>query len=110
MNTRGRVILQDLHTHCYLSSDNSWVGSCQRARVFEHTYLALLEGLGHPQKALQVVWCFQNPARNMYVSVKPEDSARIYACSHCPLSGSSSDKEGRVPSSLGVARNETSYQ
>ncbi len=85
MNTRGRVILQDLQTHSYLSSDNSWVGSCQRARVFEHTYLALLEGLGYPQKALQVVWCFQNPARNMYVAVKAEDTDRIHGCSQCPL-------------------------
>jgi hypothetical protein len=81
----GRVILQDLTTHSYLAKDNSWAESCQRARVFEHTYEAVLEGLEHREKVLQVVWCFQNPAKNMYLPVKAEDSDRIYECVSCPL-------------------------
>lgn len=85
MSTKGRVILQDLETHSYLAGDSSWASSCQQAKVFEHTYVALLEGLNYHPKALQVVWCFRNPSMNMYLPVNPADGARVVACDFCPL-------------------------
>lgn len=81
----GRIILQDLLNHTYLSLEETWVESCQQARVFEHTYQALLEGLQHTDRHSQVVWCFQNPSENMYVLVRPENKDRIFPCENCPL-------------------------
>jgi hypothetical protein len=83
----GRIILQDLLNHLYLGIDNSWVKSCQQARVFKHTYLALLEALHHPDRASQVVWCFQKPDLNFYIAAKSEDTVRIHRCVSCPLLG-----------------------
>jgi hypothetical protein len=83
---RGRIILQDISTHRYLAPDNSWTQSCQQAKVFEHTYQALLEGLSLHNTPTQMVWCFRNPAANLYVAVHPQDSNRIQACVSCPLS------------------------
>lgn len=81
----GRVIIQDTKTRCYLGQGSSWVESCQEARTFEHTYTALLEGLGHRDKTLQVVWCFQHPEQNFYVAVRPGDEAHIRPCATCKL-------------------------
>ncbi len=81
----GRVIIQDTKTRCYLGQGCSWVQSCQEARVFEHTYTALLEGLEHRDKTLQVVWCFQHPEQNLYVAVRPGDEAHIQPCTACKL-------------------------
>jgi hypothetical protein len=81
----GRVIVQDTATRRYLGPESSWVESCQQARVFEHTYLALLEGLQHRDKILQVVWCFQNPVENLYIAVRPEHQGRIRPCEICKL-------------------------
>jgi hypothetical protein len=81
---KGRVILQDLVSHNYLAAGDTWVASCQKARTFEHTYLALLEGLEHREKT-QVVWCFQNLRENMYVVVRSYTDDHIYPCVTCPL-------------------------
>jgi hypothetical protein len=81
----GRIILQDISTRLYMDNDHSWTRNCQEAKSFEQTYHALLEGLSHKEKRLQVVWCFQNPTLNMYVAVHPEDNDRIHACVSCPL-------------------------
>ena len=81
----GRVILQDLSTHRYLTPDDCWAESCQQAKVFEHTYQALLRGLDFHARPIQVVWCFRNPAENMYIAVQPDDSDKIRACVFCPL-------------------------
>lgn len=84
---RGRIILQDVATQFYLAADSSWVKGCQQARVFEHTYLALLEGLDHHEKTTQVVWCFKNRDMNMYLAVRPGDSNCVQPCVFCPLAG-----------------------
>lgn len=84
----GRIILQELATHRYLAADDSWSESCRQAKVFEHTYQALLKGLSFHTQPMQVVWCFRNPAANMYIAVHPSDSDRIRACISCPLTGS----------------------
>jgi hypothetical protein len=80
-----RVIIQESSSHVYLAADGSWTSDCQQARTFEHTYLALLEGMNHPGKSLQVVWCFRNPAMNMYLPVHPGDDATTCHCIECPL-------------------------
>lgn len=87
LDMSGRIILQDLSTHRYLAPDNSWAESCQQAKVFEHTYQALLTGLSFHAGPMQVVWCFRNPAANMYIAVHPSDGDRIRACVSCPLAG-----------------------
>ena len=79
----GRVIVQDVDTRLYLDENSSWVESCQQARTFEHTYSALLEGLEHHNKTLQIVWCFQNPELNMYLAVRPGEGERIRPCTIC---------------------------
>ncbi len=84
-NMRGRIILQDLDTHSYLNQDGAWSSSCQQARIFDHTYMALLEGLDHEDKHTQVVWCFRDPGANLYMAVRPADKAKIYPCEACPL-------------------------
>lgn len=86
-NMNGRIILQELSTHHYLAADDSWAESCQQAKVFEHTYQALLKGLSFHTGPMQVVWCFRNPAVNMYIAVHPSDSGRIRGCVSCPLTG-----------------------
>ena len=80
----GRVILQDLRTHSYLGDDGTWVSSCQHARLFDHTYVALLEGLKHAEQ-MQVVWCFQNPSQNLYMPVRPGDEHLVFPWKTCPL-------------------------
>ena len=80
-----RVIIQESSRRLYLGADNTWTSDCQQAKTFEHTYLALLEGLNHPSKSLQVVWCFRDPALNMYLSVRPGDETPPCQCVQCPL-------------------------
>lgn len=80
-----RVIMQEVETRLYLAADGSWTHNCQQARTFEHTYLALLEGLRYSAKNLQVVWCFRNPSLNMYLPVRPEGEATLCHCVSCPL-------------------------
>lgn len=87
---KGRVILQDIVSHQYLAPDGGWAASCQQARTFEHTYLALLDGLEHRDKHTQVVWCFQNPSENMYMPVRPQDSGLVLPCQSCPFCNRSS--------------------
>ena len=82
---KRRIIIQEPTTRLYLAPDGTWTNNCQKARTFEHTYLALLEGINYSERALQVVWCFRNPALNMYLSVRPEDDALTCACAECPL-------------------------
>ena len=85
---KGRIILQDLVGHGYLANDGSWVNQCQGARAFERLYLALLDGLNHSEKHLQIVWCFRNPALNIYLPVRAQDNDRLNCCEVCPLAGS----------------------
>ena len=80
-----RIIMQEPTTRLYLAPDGSWTNNCQQARTFEHTYLALLEGMNHYEKTLQVVWCFRDPALNMYLSVRPGEETRTCQCIECPL-------------------------
>ena len=80
-----RIYLQDLESHYYLSEDNTWVKTCQQARVFPHTYLALLEGLQHKERRTQVLWCLGGPKLNVYVLVRPRDDDHTQACESCPL-------------------------
>ena len=77
--------MQEVITRRYLAADGSWTESCQGAKTFEHTYLALLEGISHPEKTIQVVWCFRNPSLNMYLAVRPGDEALTCPCLECPL-------------------------
>jgi hypothetical protein len=44
-----------------------------------------LKGLSFRTGPLQVVWCFRNPAENMYMAVHPQDSDRIRPCVSCPM-------------------------
>jgi len=80
-----RVIIQDSSGRMFLAADGSWTNDCQHARTFEHTYLALLEGLNYPGKLLQIVWCFRNPAQNMYLSVHPGEESLVCRCIECPV-------------------------
>lgn len=82
---RGRILLQDLNSHSYLGKDGAWTKTCQQARVFEHTYIALLEGLDQEDKHTQVVWCFRDPSSNLYMAVRPGDNGKLYPCEACPL-------------------------
>lgn len=77
--------MQEVTTRRYLAADGSWTENCQRAKTFAHTYLALLEGMDHSEKTIQVVWCFRNPDLNMYLTVKPGDEALTRPCLACPL-------------------------
>jgi hypothetical protein len=79
-------MVQDLASRFYLGGDSSWVENCQAAREFEHTHLALLQGLHHAEKALQVVWCFQNPTLNLYIPVDPAQQDQVRPYGFCPLS------------------------
>jgi hypothetical protein len=79
-------MVQDLTSRFFLGRDSSWVESCQSAREFEHTHLALLQGVQHAEKALQVVWCFQNPSLNLYISIDPGQQDQVRPCGFCPLS------------------------
>lgn len=45
--------------------------------------MAMLEGLKHGGRMLQVVWCFRNPSVNLYAPVKVGEEIR--ACVECPL-------------------------
>jgi len=81
----GRIFLQDLFNRSFLSADGSWVASCEQAKVFEHTYTALFEGLKHADKRTQIVWCHDNRNLNVYLLVRPDDSSRIQPCETCPL-------------------------
>src|SRR5215831_20378332 len=80
-----RIYLQDLESHYYLSEDGTWVKTCQQAKVFPHTYLALLEGLKQTERRTQVLWCLGSPRLNIYVLVRPHDDVRTQPCSTCPL-------------------------
>ena len=93
----GRIILQDLGNRLYLGSDGAWANSCQAAKLFEHTYLALLEGLNHAGKHLQVVRCFQNPGANMYMPVHPVEELNLVCCEKCPFFDSSRPDQTSVP-------------
>ena len=84
---RGRILLQRLDTRRYLGTAGEWADSCQKARIFEHTYQALLEGLEHPEST-QEVWCFRNPTRNLYTAVRPEDDPGVLPCEACSLADS----------------------
>lgn len=77
--------MQEPVSRLYLGRDGSWTRDCQQARTFDHTYLALLEGMNYSDKALQIVWCFRDPALNMYLSVRPGQEAPTCACVECPL-------------------------
>src|SRR5690349_1177009 len=81
---RGRIILQALVTCHYLTPSGAWVAGCRKARRFEHTYLALLEGLDHRDRATQVVWCFSNPSLSLLMPVHASDDHRVFACATCP--------------------------
>ena len=85
---RGGIILQDLLTHDYLTPAGAWAPTCQEARLFDHTYLALLEGLQHRDRATQVVWCFRNPSLSLFLPVHASDSHRVIACATCPAAQS----------------------
>jgi hypothetical protein len=82
---KGRIILQDLFNRSFLSTDGTWVSSCDQPRVFEHTYIALLEALKYPDKRTQILWCFENPTQNIYLLVRPDASSRILQCETCPV-------------------------
>src|SRR6516162_9747571 len=82
---RGRILLQDLETHRYFAGEGMWAAGCQQAKVFEHTWMALQEGLNHADRTTQVVWCFGDPSENMYMLVRPYDGAVVYPCGTCPL-------------------------
>jgi hypothetical protein len=71
-----RILLQDLESHEYLGANGEWVEGCDVAQVFEHTWMALQEGLNHKGRATQVVWCFGNPALSMYMLVRPMKKGR----------------------------------
>ncbi len=83
----GRIILQDLASHCYLTSDRSWVKSCQEAKEFDHVFQALVEAVRQPDKHPQVVWCFRNPSLNLYFAVSPGDKEHLFPCKTCPIAG-----------------------
>lgn len=82
---RGKVLLQDLVSRCYLAIDNSWVESCQSAKVFDHTWAALFQGLKYRDKRLQVVWCFRNPASSFYAPVSVGGDGLMGQCGRCPF-------------------------
>ena len=82
---RTKIILQDLDSQFYLSTDGTWVSSCQEARTFEHTYSALIEGLQHTEKRPEIVWCFGDPRMTLYISVRGEDKNHLHRCERCPL-------------------------
>lgn len=84
---RGRILLQDLQNHRFLTSDGGWRQNCQNAKSFEHTYQALFVGLSRTDRRTQVVWCFGDQAKNLYLAVRPGDP--VYRCPNCP---SSADK------------------
>ena len=86
---RGRILLQDMVSRCYLAMDNSWVASCQSAKSFDHTWTALFQGLQYRDKRLQVVWCFRNPASSFYAAVRLSDNGVIGRCGWCPFEASS---------------------
>jgi hypothetical protein len=91
----GRVIIQDVQTRLYLGKNCSWVESCQQAKLFEHAYSAILEGLDFQDRTVQVVWCFQNPQINMYMPARAGDEGRIVPCVTCPMMGLAELKEDR---------------
>src|SRR5262245_48604709 len=82
-----RVFLQDLDSHYFLSEDNTWVKTCQQARVFPHTYLGLLEGLQHTERRTQVLWCLTSPRLIFMCSCAittmsaPNLAQRVLSCS-----------------------------
>ena len=81
---KRRVILQDLRSGRYLSEDDRWVEDCQRAKAFEHTYLALREGISRLDvDCTQLVFCFEDPSRNLYFRIR--GSRPTLACNKCPL-------------------------
>lgn len=85
MKPKGRIILQDLVSHEYLASNGSWSEHCQQTREFEHLWMALLEGLNHSGRPMQIVWCFANPALNMYLPVHAGQRHPVHACEVCPI-------------------------
>src|SRR3974377_2290274 len=92
---RGRILLQDLLSHYYLAPKGTWTSNCQDARVFEHTYMALQEGLNLRDRPSQVVWCFRNPSSSMYLPVRSLDADKISPCASVFLSAS--NRKPRVP-------------
>jgi len=83
-----RIVLQDLASRRYLSADGTWVSSCLEAMTFEHTCMAVLEGVKHRETRCQIVWCFEPPSTSLYLSVFGEDLSRVRACENCPCLGS----------------------
>ena len=81
-----RIILQEVNTCLYLATNGSWTANCQEAKKYDHTYQALLEGMTHSDKVLQVVWCFRNPSMNLYMNVRPGQELLTHPCLQCPLS------------------------
>jgi len=107
---RGRVILQEIESGFYLDASSRWVAGCQEARVFEHTWMALPEGLSHKEKALQVVWCFRAPTQNLYYPVREGAPGRggcaysacqIWFAVFTPTQGSGTSSRGTITSYLG---------
>lgn len=84
---RGRILLQDLQNHRFLTSDGGWSQNCKKAQNFDHTYRALFVGLARRDRRTQVVWCFEDRAKNLYLPVRAGDP--VYRCLNCP---SSADK------------------
>src|SRR5947207_8508795 len=80
----NRIVLQDLASGCYLSPDRSWVSGCLEAMTFEHTSLAVLEGVKHSERRSQIVWCFEHPSTSLYISVYAQVNGRVRACENCP--------------------------
>jgi hypothetical protein len=68
---RGTIVLQDMKSARYLAADGDWVTNPGEARQFEHTWAALLEGLAHRGKQLQVLWSLPGPAEHIRIPVGP---------------------------------------
>ncbi len=78
-----RIMLQDVTSRGYLGVDGSWVNTCLEARVFADTPAALHEGLNHPEKCSQVVWCFKDASTHLFTSIRPEYDNCVSICERC---------------------------
>ena len=81
---RWRILLQEIVTRSYLAPGGLWVKSCNQAKEFERTDLAILEAGNHSQKILQLVWCFYDPQLTMCMTVKSADELLTSRCISCP--------------------------
>ncbi len=83
-------LLQELGRGKFFAEDGTWVADCRDAREFEHTHLALLQGIAFRDRKTQVVLCLGCPQASMYIACHPEDSGEVTPCEICPHLGVSS--------------------